>query len=322
MPQINLADAQDVFRDAGKNVLFTTLLIDQNDRIKAREAMACFADRLGATERSLNVRYPQADLRVAFGLGTSAWQLLFPTVQPPKELVAFQPVVGPKYTAPATPGDLFLHIRANDMAVVYEIASELREFLHSWTSVVDETVGFRYFEGRAIIGFVDGTENPSGPEAPEYAVIGDEDPDFINGSYAFAQKYTHNLDAWNNLATEDQERAIGRHKFSDQELYDDDKLPNAHNLASQDNDDGVEHKIVRMNVPYGDPSRGVAGTYFIGYARHFTVTQRMLENMFTQSDRLLDFSTPITGNAFFIPSWSLLARIADGDLFPVDYPDE
>lgn len=77
-----------------------------------------------------------------------------------------------------------------------------------------------------------------------------------------------------------------------------------------------------MNVPYGDPSRGVAGTYFIGYARHFTVTQRMLENMFSQSDRLLDFSTPITGNAFFIPAKSLLARIADGDLFPVDYPDE
>ncbi len=106
----------------------------------------------------------------------------------------------------------------------------------------------------AIIGFVDGTENPSALDTPEYAVIGDEDPAFENGSYAFAQKYQHNLDAWNDLSTEDQEKAIGRKKFNDLELDDEAKLANSHNVVSQDNDGGVEHKIVRMNVPFSNPA--------------------------------------------------------------------
>ena len=313
---INPADAQDVYRDAGDNIMFTTYLIDRDHLDSDRDALAEFTDRLAAIERSMAIRYPDAQLKVAFGIGATAWQLLFPTANRPKELVDFQEIQGPKYTAPATPGDLFLHVRAKEMAVVYEVLDQAREFLRDWTTVVDETPGFRYFEGRAIIGFIDGTENPAGPDATQYALIGDEDPEFSNGSYAFAQKYEHNMDAWNALKTEDQEKSIGRHKFSDRELEDDEKLPNAHNIASQDNEDDIEHKIVRMNVPYAQPGHGIVGTYFIGYARHFTVTQRMLTNMFSQSDRLLDFSTPITGSAFFIPSRRLLERIAAGDYFP------
>lgn len=245
---INPADAQDVYRDAGDNIMFTTYLINRDDLSGDREALAEFADRLAAIERSMAIRYPDADLKVAFGIGATAWRLLFPTANRPKELVDFTGVTGPKYSAPATPADLFLHVRAKTMAVVYEVLDQAREFLRDWTTVVDETPGFRYFEGRAIIGFIDGTENPAGQDATQYALIGDEDPEFINGSYAFAQKYTHNMDAWNGLHTEDQEKAIGRHKFSDRELDDDEKLPNAHNIASQDNDGDIEHKIVRMNV--------------------------------------------------------------------------
>lgn len=85
-------------------------------------------------------------------------------------------------------------------------------------------------------------------------------------------------------------------------------------MVSQDNDGGVEHKIVRMNVPFSNPAEGLNGTYFIGYSRYYSVTRRMLENMFGQSDRLLDFSTPVSGELFFIPSRSLLGRIADGEL--------
>ncbi|BAN73604.1 truncated peroxidase [Lacticaseibacillus casei DSM 20011 = JCM 1134 = ATCC 393] len=145
-------------------------------------------------------------------------------------------------------------------------------------------------------------------------MIGDEDPAFENGSYAFAQKYQHNLDAWNKLKTEDQEKAIGRKKFNDFELADEEKLVNSHNVVSQDNEGGVEHKIVRMNVPFSNPAEKINGTYFIGYARHWAVTKRMLQGMFDNSDRLLDFSTPLTGELFFIPSKSVLGQIADGEL--------
>jgi porphyrinogen peroxidase len=307
-------DAQDVYKDAGKNVLFTTLQINRQDADTDREKVQNLVSREQAIVRSMNIRYPEEHLKIAFGFSNDAWDYLFPAAKKPQELESFKAVKGPKYTSPATPADLFIHIRADSEAVVYEVASQIREYYQDFTKVMDETKGFRYFEGRAIIGFVDGTENPEMQKASGYAIIGDEDPDFVNGSYAFAQKYMHDMDAWNALKTEDQEKAIGRKKYSDLELEDDDKLENAHNIASQDNDDGIEHKIVRMNVPFSNPSAGTTGTYFIGYARHWTVTKRMLENMFGQSDRLLDFSTPVTGNMFFIPSLTTLGQIVDDEL--------
>lgn len=307
-------DAQDVYKDAGKNVLFTTLTINKSNPDEDREKVAELVSREQAILRSMNIRYPEEHLKVSFGFANSAWDYLFADYKKPQELEDFQPVKGPKYTSPATPADLFIHIRANSEAVVYEVASQIRNYYRDFTTVQDETKGFRYFEGRAIIGFVDGTENPEVQKASAYAIIGDEDPDFENGSYAFAQKYIHNMDAWNALKTEDQEKSIGRKKYSDLELEDDEKLENAHNVASQDNDDGIEHKIVRMNVPFSNPSEGTTGTYFIGYARHWSVTKRMLENMFGQSDRLLDFSDPVTGNMFFIPSLTTLDQIVEDEL--------
>ncbi|GAA6237363.1 Dyp-type peroxidase [Apilactobacillus micheneri] len=307
-------DAQDVYKDAGKNVLFTTLMLNRDDQKNEQIKVSNLVSREQAILRSMNIRYPEDHLKVTFGFSNRAWEYLFPNAKKPAELENFSPINGPKYTSPETDADIFIHIRADSEAIVYEVADLIRKYYRDFTNVIDETKGFRYFEGRSIIGFVDGTENPEIQKASDYAIIGEEDPDFVNGSYAFAQKYIHDMDAWNDLKTEDQEKAVGRRKFNDLELEDDDKLENSHNVASQDNDDGIEHKIVRMNVPFSNPSEGLTGTYFIGYARHWTVTKRMLENMFGQSDRLLDFSDPVTGNVFFIPSITTMDQIIDDEL--------
>ncbi len=312
---IDLKAVQSVYKDAGSNIIFSTMDLKRQDHDADLEMIQDLAEHLPAFENSLNIRYPDAGLAVAFGFSRKSWDYLFPNAKRPKELEEFEPVVGPKYTAPATPADLFFHVRAKDSAVPFELMTMVMERIQDNVTVLDETHGFRYFEGRAIIGFVDGTENPSALDTPDYAVIGDEDPDFINGSYAFAQKYAHDMEAWNKLKTEQQEQAIGRKKFNDVELEDEQKAPNAHNIVSQDNEGGVEHKIVRMNVPFSNPTEGVNGTYFIGYAQHWEVTKRMLEGMFTKSDRLLDFSTPKTGEVFFIPSFTVLSKIADGEGF-------
>jgi len=311
---IDLRDVQDVYKDAGDDIIFATMNLLRQDQSSDLEVVQDLAEHLPAFINSMNIRYPDAHLAVAFGFSANAWHYLFPNANAPKELVEFEPVEGPKYTAVATPADLFFHIRSTNSAVPFELMSEIMTIIKDNTNVVDETHGFRYFEGRAIIGFVDGTENPSALDTPEYAVIGDEDPDFIDGSYAFAQKYLHNMDAWNKLKVEQQEKAIGRKKFNDIELKDEEKAENAHNVVSQDNKDGIEHKIVRMNVPFSNPAESINGTYFIGYSRYYSVTRRMLEGMFNNSDRLLDFSTPITGELFFIPSKTVLANIADGEL--------
>ena len=302
---MNPNKAQDVWKDAGEHVQFTVLELNRKDQAKEQEAIQEFVDRYQAIIRSLRIRDNKGNLKASLGFSSDAWDYLFPDALKPKELEPYHTLASEKYSMPATRGDLFLHIRANDEAVVYELISQCMLFLKDFTTVVDETKGFRYFEGRAIIGFIDGTEAPQ---------VGDEDPFFENGSYAFAQKWRHHMDIWNKLTTETQEKAVGRKKFSDLELEDGEKFKNAHNVASQAKIDGVEQKIVRMNVPYSDPASGITGTYFIGYPRYWKVTKLMLQNMLKNGDYLLTFSDILSGQLFFIPSRPLLDKIADGEL--------
>lgn len=311
---MNPSKAQDVWKDAGEHVQFTVLELNRQDQAKEQAAIQEFVDRYQAIVRSLRIRDNKGDLRASLGFSSAAWDYLFPDAPKPKELEPYETLATEKYSMPATKGDIFLHIRANDEAVVYELISQCRLFLKDITTVVDETKGFRYFEGRAIIGFIDGTEAPQVEDAADYAIVGDEDPFFENGSYAFAQKWRHHMDIWDKLTTEDQEKAVGRKKFSDLELPDGEKFKNAHNVASQAKINGVEQKIVRMNVPYSDPASGITGTYFIGYSRYWKVTKTMLENMLKNEDYLLSFSDILTGQLFFIPSRPLLDKIADGEL--------
>ena len=313
--EVNANLAQDVFKDAGESVIFVMRSLKREDIEKEREIIADMADRMEAIQRSMNIRVAPETVKLSFGFSTRAWEYLFPTAKKPKELEDFQGVNGEHHTAPATPADLFLHVRAGQAATSYLVVDQIMSFLRPVVDVVDETHGFHYLEGRAIIDFIDGTENPVGEEAKEWAIIGAEDPEFINGSYAFAQKYIHDLDAWRALPTEVQEKYVGRRKYSDLELSDEEKDPRAHNIISQDNRDGEEHKIVRMNVVFANPGEGVRGTYFIGYARHWNVTRQMVTNMFTQDDRLLEYSTAEKGQLFFIPSKEILGRIAEGELF-------
>lgn len=314
---INPSRAQDVWKDAGEHVQFTVLELKREDPEHDREVFQEFADRSQAIVRSLKIRDAKpatgSQLKVSIGISNAAWDYLFPNAPKPAELETYTDLKGDTYSMPATPGDLFLHIRASDAAVVYETQTQFNRVLGPITTVLDETQGFRYFEGRAIIGFIDGTEAPAIEDAADYALVGDEDPTFENGSYAFAQKWQHDMPVWNHLKTEDQEKAVGREKFSDYELEDADKFKNAHNVASKFVEDGVEQKIVRMNVPYSAPASGNTGTYFIGYARHWKVTKGMLENMLAQNDYLLTFSKILTGQLFFIPSRDLLAEMAEGD---------
>ena len=311
---MNPNQAQDVWKDAGEHVRFSVLGLKREDQTREQAAIEEFVDRYQAIIRSLRIRDNKGNLKASLGFSNAAWDYLFPNAPKPKELETYETISGDKYSMPATKGDIFLHIRANDEAVVYEMISQCMLFLKDYTTVVDETKGFRYFEGRAIIGFIDGTEAPQVEDAADYAIVGDEDPFFENGSYAFAQKWRHHMDIWNKLTTEDQEKAVGRKKFSDLELKDQEKFKNAHNVASQAKINGVEQKIVRMNVPYSDPASGITGTYFIGYSRHWTVTKKMLENMVEKHDYLLSFSDILSGQLFFIPSRPLLDKIADGEL--------
>jgi putative iron-dependent peroxidase len=197
----------------------------------------------------------------------------------------------------------------------FELARAILRQLGASASTADEVHGFRYFEARDLLGFVDGTENPVGDAMAEAALIGDEDPEFAGGSYVIVQKYLHDLEAWNVLSVEEQELVIGRTKLEDIELADEVKPTNAHNALNVIEVDGEEISILRDNMPFGNAARDEFGTYFIGYARDPGITEQMLQNMFVgrptgNYDRILDFSTATTGSLFFVPSLPVLESLA------------
>jgi porphyrinogen peroxidase len=266
--------------------------------------------------RSVGFRVPDGTLSCVVGVGSTLWDRLFAGPRP-AGLHVLPEISGSEHAAVSTAGDLLFHIRARRMDLCFELAGQLMNRLTGLGEVVDEVHGFKYFDERDLMGFVDGTENPVGRAAGAAALIGDEDPDFAGGSYVIVQKYLHDLTAWNALPVEEQERIIGRTKLDDIELADDVKPSNSHVALNTITDQsGEERQIVRDNMPFGRVGAGEFGTYFIGYAASPEVTEQMLRNMFIGNppgnhDRILDFSTAVTGSLFFVPSADLLDELPD-----------
>jgi putative iron-dependent peroxidase len=302
---------QAVLSPITSSAIFLVVTIDPGGESVVRELLPDLAGLV----RSVGFRILEGKLTCVTGIGSEAWDRLFAGPRP-AELHPFRQVAGARHTAIATPGDLLFHIRAGKLDLCFELASQLMERLRGAVTVQDEVHGFKYFDERDLIGFVDGTENPSGPAANTAAVIGaadpEQDPDFTGGSYVVVQKYLHDLDAWNALPVEAQERAVGRRKLSDIELPDDIKPADSHvALTTITDPDGTERQIIRDNMPFGAPGRGEFGTYFIGYAATPSVIEQMLDNMFIgdppgNHDRLLDFSTAVTGTLFHVPTADFL----------------
>jgi putative iron-dependent peroxidase len=183
------------------------------------------------------------------------------------------------------------------------------------TSVVDETSGFAYMDSRDLIGFVDGTENPDADERAQFVIVGDEDPQHAGGSYVTTQRYVTDFARWNACSTEDQEAAVGRTKGRRHRARRCD--------VSAERTQGAERRS-RATAPSrrscartgpGERPRSRAPISF-AYARDLSVTEEMLERMFVADaegvyDRLVDFSTPVTGTNFFAPSLDVLESLAD-----------
>jgi putative iron-dependent peroxidase len=292
--------------------IFLVVTIQPGEENRSSVLSLC-ADLSGLL-RAVGFRDFEAGLSCIMGIGSAAWDRLFGSPRP-AELHPFREIRAGGRHAVATPGDLLFHIRAKHMDFCFELATHIMARLGSAVCAVDEVHGFRYVDNRDLLGFVDGTENPSGGAATEAVFIGEEDAAFAGGSYVIIQKYLHNLDAWNQLPTELQEKIIGRKKASDIDLEDSVKPTSAHNALTVIEENGREIKILRDNMPFGRPGYSEFGTYFIGYSRSPRTVEQMLENMFVgrppgNYDRILDFSTAVTGNLFFIPTATFLDGVA------------
>ena len=317
--------SQAVVQSLTRAAIFLVATIDPGEASCA--AVRSFCGDLPALLRAVGFRDIEGNLSCVLGIGSDAWDRLFGDPRP-QELHPFREFKAGARHAIATPGDLLFHIRAKRMDLCFELATQIMAQLGDAVTPVDEVQGFRYFDDRDLLGFVDGTENPTAQTAIDAAYIGAEDEAFAGGSYVIVQKYLHDLAGWNALSTETQERIIGRKKLSDIELDDAAKPSFAHNALTIITDaDGNEVKILRDNMPFGRVAEKEFGTYFIGYARSPRTIEQMLENMFIgrppgNYDRLLDFSVAKTGNLFFVPSATFLENVGEGAPLAEPEPSE
>ncbi|MFJ3231056.1 Dyp-type peroxidase [Streptomyces sp. NPDC086787] len=302
-----MVESQPVVVPPAKATVFLVVTIDPGGEDTVRDLLP----DLSGLRRSVAFRAPDDELTQVVGIGSAAWDRLFGGPRP-RDLHPFVELRGERHRAPTTPGDLLFHVRARRMDLCFELARLITDRLRGAVTVTDEVHAFKYFDERDLLGFVDGSENAEGPLADEAVFVGDEDPGFAGGSYVIVQKYLHDLAAWNALPAERQEDAVGRTKLTNVELPDDVKPADSHvALTTITDENGDERKIIRENMPFGTLGDGEFGTYFIGYARTPDVTERMLRNMFlgdgrAAHDRILDFSTAMTGCLFHVPTATFL----------------
>lgn len=243
----------------GNNTIFMVWNFKDNADIKDTLKRICAL--VINLNHSADIRFQDDSESCVMGIGHDAWLRLQLPTPPPKELENFAPIAGKKHIAVATKGDLHFHLRSfNNWGICYDMATAISDVLDPVAMYVEEVHGFRYWDGRSILGFVDGTENPHGEKQRAYfGLVGENDPGYKGGSYLFVQKYIHDLKAFNALSLPEQEAVFGRHKASDIEMTDNVKPKNSHSAVANVGDN---FKVIRDNMPFGNISTNEMGTLF------------------------------------------------------------
>jgi porphyrinogen peroxidase len=312
-PKAEHTVAQPIVAPLSRAAIF--LVVALKPGTENRATLRSFCGDLSGIFRSVEFRNMEAGLSCIMGFGSDAWDQLFGQPRP-AELHPFREIRAGARHAVTTPGDLLFHIRARHMDLCFELATQIMARIGNAVTAVDEVHGFKSFDDRDLVGFVDGTENPRGEAVADAVLVAEEDAAFAGGSYVMVQKYLHDMNGWNALSTEAQEKIIGRKKMSDIELDAAVKPTCSHSSLTTIEESGKEMKILRDNMPFGSAAQGEFGTYFIGYCRTPRTLEQMLENMFVgrppgNYDRLLDYSRAVTGNLFFAPSATFLDSMGD-----------
>lgn len=291
-----------IIPEAGPFALYVVMKV-----IGDKQAVLEQCKRLHSVVDSLNTQQIDANLRASIAFGKSFWSSL--EQGSPEGFNDFEALGEGDITAPATGGDILLHVNANRHDLNFYLLRQFLSPISTDVDVLDETYGFKYLDARDMTDFIDGTENPKTDESrQDVALI--KDGDFAGGSFVMVQRFVHNLPAWNRLNIAAQEKVIGRTKPDSVELED---VPAQSHVGRVDiKEDGKGLKIVRHSLPYGSVT-GDHGLLFIAYCHTQHNFKTMLESMYGETDgkadQMLRFTSAVTGAYFFAPSAEMLAGL-------------
>lgn len=261
--------------------------------------------------------YSEANLIGVVAIGEAYWDEFYPKARP-NLLVPFPAMHSGDRVAPTNSYDIYIEIRSDRADVNHIVSSKVCDLLGESVELIEQVQAFRFLDGRDLTGFVDGTENPQGIRRRDVALVKDnDDNEFAGGSYLHTQRYQHNLSLWGSLAEHEQEDVYGRTKLDNVEYESEDKALTAHTKrANLKDEEGNSIEIVRQSMPYGDMKR--KGLFFVSYCQSPKPFELILQSMIHgdghgNSDHLLKYTQAETGSAFFAPSLTFLAQVAEID---------
>jgi putative iron-dependent peroxidase len=244
-------------------------------------------------------RTTMGGVNLVAGFSPELWRQAAPRDAPP-ELDGFDEALGgvDGFEMPATQHDALLWVSGSAYDVVFDASRMAIRSLADVAVVAEETSSWPYRHDLDLTGFIDGTENPSLIEAPEFVLVPDGAPG-AGGTILLLQKWAHDAAAWESLPDDEQELVIGRTKAESIEL--DDKPSDSH-VASTDQE--RFGKIFRRNMPYGTVTEH--GTMFVGFCSEQRPLAEMLRSMAGLVDGIRDaltrYTSPLTGAYYFVPS--------------------
>jgi putative iron-dependent peroxidase len=291
------------------NYLLFNALDDKNAFIRAA------ISRLPKLFDNYAEQYSEANLIGVVAIGEAYWDEFYPQARPAL-LAPFPAMHSDDRVAPTNSYDIYIEIRSDRADVNHIVSTKVCQLLSDSVELIEQVQAFRFLDGRDLTGFVDGTENPQGLHRREVALVKDQDDlNFSGGSYLHTQRYQHNLTLWASLAEHEQEDVYGRTKLDNVEYESADKALTAHTKRTSLKDDqGESIEILRQSMPYGDMKR--KGLFFVSYCQSPKPFEIMLKSMIHgdghgNSDHLLKYTQAETGSAFFAPSLTFLAQVAD-----------
>ena len=282
-----------IFEEDHEHHVFLEWTLPESVDAAAKAALGELADRACT----------KADPDLVLALGPRAMRTLLPDALP-EELADFRAISGVEgYSAPSTQRDLFVWAHGTRRDLVFKHALEAHAVLATAFELDLEVPAFRYLDSRDLTGFIDGSANPKDDARMEAALVAAGSS--AGGSFVFTQQWIHDLGKWGAISEGEQERIIGRTKPDSIELEGDDMPPDSHVSRTDVKIDGEAMKIWRRSVPFGSVREH--GLYFLAFACHPERFQVQLDRMFGVSgdgvhDRLIEFSTPVTGSYWFAPS--------------------
>ncbi len=253
----------------------------------------------------------EAMLTGLIAVGTNYWCELYPGPIP-QGLTPFPDMQCEDRSAPSTPCDLFIQIRADRLDICHAIGIEVMELLRLHVELVEQVRGFRYLDGRDLNGFMYASDNPRGLKRREIAIIGEDDADFSGGSYIHVQRFRHDLRRWAALSARQQEQVMGttqEHNLPSKEQSESSHCVRAGSAVFAES--GVT--LLKQGMPYGDMVS--QGLFFVSCSASSSGFKAMLHSQIVGNgdgdyDRWLDFTSAETGAAFFAPSLSFIRQMS------------